>query len=92
MPRLPINQTVDVHSHPPGTQPTGGSTQGDEHVHPFVNLIPACEFAVSLAREGHLDLTLHTETGVVLNIGDAQRIVEIWESGAAPFDAEDIEF
>jgi hypothetical protein len=91
MPRLPINQPVDVHSHPSGTQ-QGGAIQGDEHVHSFVNLIPACEFAVSLAREGHLNINLHTESGVALDLSEAQRIVKVWESGTVPLDAEEIEY
>ena len=51
MPLLAINQPVDVHSQPPGADQSRGLVQGAEHVHPFDNLIPACEFAVALAKE-----------------------------------------
>ena len=85
MPVLSINQAVDVHSHPPGVQ-------GDEHVHSFNNLIPACEFAVSLDKEGHLDINVFTESGSALDIGEARRIVEVWETGKVSLDAEEIEY
>jgi hypothetical protein len=85
MPVLSINQAVDVHSHPPGAH-------GDEHVHSFNNLIPACEFAVSLDKEGHLNISLFTDSGNTLDISEARRIVEVWESGKVSLDAEEIEY
>jgi hypothetical protein len=91
MPVLSINQAVDVHSHPPSDQ-QGRVTQGDEHVHSFNNLIPACEFAVSLDKEGHLSINLYTDSGSALDIGEARRIVEVWESGKVSLDAEEIEY
>lgn len=87
-----IDQGVDVHSHPPGTQNPDGSFQREEHVHRFGNLIPACEFAVSLAKEGHLNISVYPEPGPVLELSQARRIVEIWESGEVPFEVEEIEF
>ena len=56
MARLTINQAVDVHSLPPAADQISGVTRGEEHVHSFDNLIPACEFAVSLATEGHTNI------------------------------------
>jgi hypothetical protein len=92
MPVLSINQAVDVHSHPPGAERGDGAIQGYEHVHTFNNLIPACEFAVSLDKEGHLNINLYTDSGSALDIGEARRLVEIWESGKVSLDAEEIEF
>jgi hypothetical protein len=92
MPVLSINQAVDVHSHPPGAQRGNGMTQGDEHVHSFNNLIPACEFAVSLDNEGHLNINLYTDSGSALDISEARRIVDVWESGKVSLDAEEIEY
>jgi hypothetical protein len=92
MARIAINQTVDVRSHPPIAQRGGGSVQGDEHVHTFANLIPACEFAVSLATEGHLNISLYTTSSGVLDLGQARRIAGIWESGNVSLDATHLEF
>ena len=92
MPVLSINQPVDVHSHPPEARRSDGLIQGDEHVHEFKNLIPACEFAVSLAKEGHLNINLYAESGDTLDILEAQKIVEVWESGNVSLDAEEIEY
>jgi len=92
MPVLSINQPVDVHSHPPEARQSDALIQGDEHVHEFPNLIPACEFAVSLAKEGHVNINLYTDSGSALDIGQAQRIVEVWESGKVSLEAEEIEF
>ena len=86
MARVAINQPVDVHSHPPGGAP------GDDHVHAFNNLIPACEFAVALAAEGHLDITLQTAWGGVVTLDEARRIAKIWESGAVALDATHLDF
>jgi hypothetical protein len=92
MPVLSINQAVNVHSHPPEARRSDGSVQGDEHVHNFDNLIPACEFAVSLDKEGHLNINLYTDSGSDLDIGQAQQIVAVWESGKVSLDAEEIEY
>lgn len=92
MARSLINQAVNVHSLPPPSEQISGVNEGDEHVHSFDNLIPACEFAVSLAREGHTDISLHTDFEGVLDIDQAQRIVRAWESGRTPLDAEKIEY
>jgi hypothetical protein len=92
MSALSINQAVAVHSHPPGARLENGVTQGDEHVHTFNNLIPACEFAVSLDKEGHLNINLYTDSGSALDIAEARRIVEVWESGSVSLDAEEIEY
>jgi hypothetical protein len=92
MPVLSINQSVDVHSHPPVGQQENDVNPNDEHVHTFNNLIPACEFAVSLHKEGHLDISLYTNSGSTLDIAEAQRLVEVWESGKVSLDAEEIEY
>jgi len=92
MARSSINQSVDVHSLPPAADQISGVNEGEEHVHSFENLIPACEFAVSLASEGHSDISLRTELEGALDLAQAQRIVEAWHSGQATFDAEEIEY
>jgi hypothetical protein len=92
MARISINQPVDVHSHPPTALRPDGTIQGDEHVHTFNNLIPACEFAVSLAREGHLNITLYAESDGALDLDQAHQIAKIWESGKVALDATDLEF
>jgi hypothetical protein len=92
MPILPINQAVDVRSYPPRVEQQPDQTENDEHVHAFDNLIPACEFAASLAKEGHLNISLDTDSGSTLDIAEAQRIVAVWESGKVPLSAEEIEY
>lgn len=92
MARASINQDVNVHSLPPAGDQISGVNEGEEHVHSFENLIPACEFAVSLAREGHGHISLHTDYDGVLDLAEAQRIATAWETGKAPLDAEEIEY
>jgi hypothetical protein len=92
MTRASINQAVDVQSLPPAGDQISGVNEGEEHVHTFKNLIPACEFAVSIANEGHGQISLHTDLDGVLDLAEAQRIARAWESGRAPLDAEDIEY
>ena len=92
MGRLSINQSVDVHSLPPPADQISGVNEGEEHVHSFENLIPACEFAVSLASEGHRNVSLSTEVDGALNLEQAQQIVGAWHSGQTPLDAEEIEY
>jgi hypothetical protein len=50
MTTLPINQAVDVHWQLPSAQKPDGRIEGDEVVRTFDNLIPACEFAVAMAK------------------------------------------
>lgn len=92
MPRLLINQAVDVHSLPPAADQISGVTEGDEHVHSFENLIPACEFAVSLASEGHANISLRTELERTIDLDEAKQIVSVWHSGKVPLDAEEIDY
>jgi hypothetical protein len=92
MARATINQPVNVHSLPPVGDQIPGVNEGEEHVHSFENLIPACEFAVSIAKEGHGSISLHTDLDGVLDLAEAQRIASAWESGKAPLDAEEIEY
>ncbi len=91
MARILINQPVDVHSYPPDANQVDGTFTGDEHVHDFINLIPACEFALSLAKEGHLNVSLRTEGGNDLDLVQAQQIVNAWTSGKVAAEAEEIE-
>lgn len=91
MSRFSINQAVDVHSRPPAAEQISGVTEGETHVHSFDNLIPACEFAVSLADEGHADISLHTDFDGVLDLDQAQRIVGVWHTGRVPLNAVEIE-
>ena len=91
MARYSLNQSVDVHSLPPSSEQISGVNEGEEHVHSFENLIPACEFAVSLASEGHSHIRLRTEVEGDLDLAEAQRVVEAWHSGKASLDADDIE-
>ena len=92
MARALINQSVDVYSIPPAADQIGGVTEGEEHVHSFENLIPACEFAVSLASEGHGAIRLQRELEGALNLEQAQQIVQAWHLGRAALDAESIEY
>ena len=92
MARLTINQSVDVHSLPPAAARIPGVNEGEEHVHSFDNLIPACEFAVSVAGEGHTNISLRTELERTIDLEEAERIVRVWHSGQAPLDAEEIEY
>jgi hypothetical protein len=92
MARTSINQTVDVYSVPPAADQISGVNEGEEHVHSFDNLIPACEFAVSLASEGHSHISLRTALEGALDLAQAQQIVTAWHSGRAPLSAEDIEY
>jgi len=92
MARALINQSVDVYSIPPAAEQISGVTEGEEHVHSFESLIPACEFAVSLASEGHGGIRLQRELEGALNLEQAQQIVQAWHSGRAPLDAEAIEY
>ncbi len=92
MPRATLNQPVNVHSLPPAGDQIPGVNEGEEHVHSFENLIPACEFAVSLAGEGHRQISLHTDFDGVLDLAEAHRIATAWEAGKAPLDAEEIEY
>ncbi len=92
MPRSSLNQSVDVHSLPPAADQISGVNEGEEHVHTFENLIPACEFAVSLASEGHRNVSLSTELEGDLDLGQARQIVDAWHSGQAPLDVAEIEY
>jgi hypothetical protein len=92
MPRCSINQSVNVHSVPPAAAQISGVNEGEEHVHAFENLIPACEFAVSIASEGHSDVSLRTELEGDLDLAEAQQIVRLWHSGQVPLNAEEIEY
>lgn len=92
MSRASINQAVNVHSLPPAGDQISGVNEGDEHVHAFDNLIPACEFAVSLANEGHSHISLHTDWEGRLSLDEARRIVRAWESGQTRLDAQEIEY
>jgi len=92
MARALINQSVDVYSIPPAAEQISGVTEGEEHVHSFESLIPACEFAVSLASEGHGGIRLQRELEGALNLEQAQQIVQAWHSGRTPLDAEAIEY
>jgi hypothetical protein len=92
MSRSFINQAVNVHSLPPPEDQISGVNEGEEHVHSFDNLIPACEFAVSLANEGHSHISLHTDLEGRLNLDQARRIARAWESGQTPLDAQEIEY
>jgi hypothetical protein len=86
-----INQTVDVHWHLPGAQKTDGTIEGDKVTRNFDNLVPACEFAVAMAKEGNLLVQLYPDTGPILDISQAQKIATDWETGKIPVDATDIE-
>ena len=92
MERLSINQAVDVHSLPPAADQISGVNEGEEHVYSFDNLIPACEFAVSLASEGHSNISLRTELERTIDLGEAQRIMSAWHSGQVALDAQEIEY
>ena len=92
MPSLKISQAVDVHSLPPAGTQIEGVTEGDEHVHSFDNLIPACEFAVAIAGEGHTEVVLRTELERTIDLAEAQRIVSVWHSGQVPLRADEIEY
>lgn len=92
MPAISINQAVDVHWQLPNAQRGDGPIIGDEVERVFENLIPACEFAVAMAKEGHLNISLYPERGPVLEISDAQRIKDIWESGKVALEAEELEY
>ncbi len=91
MPKISINQAVDVHWHMSPAHRDKGQA-ADEVVRTFDNLIPACEFAVSMAKEGDLDIHLYPETGHALKLEDAQRIVSLWESASVPLEATEIEY
>jgi hypothetical protein len=81
MKSIVINQAVDVHwrlSNPIGTD---GDTAGDKIQRTFANLIPACEFAVSMAKEGHVNIDLYPEGGPSLTVAQALEIITKWESG-----------
>jgi hypothetical protein len=92
MARSLINQPVNVHSLPAAGEQIPGVNKGEEHVHAFDNLIPACEFAVSLASEGHREIILRTQWEGALDLEQAQQIVAAWHSGRTPLDAERIEY
>jgi hypothetical protein len=76
-----INQTVDVHWRMAKADKSETPSERDEVTRAFPNLIPACEFAVSLAREGDQFIELHPENGPALTLAEAQLIVTKWESG-----------
>ena len=86
-----INQNVDVHWHLPSAQKPNGMIEGDEVTRAFTNLIPACEFAVAMAKEGNLLVQLHPADGSVLDVSQARKVVTNWETGKIPFDATDVE-
>jgi hypothetical protein len=92
MTRALLNQSVDVISVPPAAEQIRGVNQGEAHVHTFANLIPACEFAVSLASEGHTEISLRTQREGALDLAEAQAIVGAWHTGRTPLDAEEIEY
>jgi hypothetical protein len=85
-----INQAVDVHWHLPSAQ-IDGTILGDEVTRTFDNLVPACEFAVAMAKEGNLLVQLYPDIGPVLDISQAEKIAADWETGKIPVDAKDIE-
>jgi hypothetical protein len=91
MTTLPINQAVDVHWQLPSAQKPDGRIEGDEVVRTFDNLIPACEFAVAMAQEGNLLVTLYPESGPVLDTSQAHKIKMAWESGNVETDATELE-
>ncbi len=92
MPSISINQAVDVHWHLPSTPHVDGPIVSDKVTRTFENLIPACEFAVAMAKEGNLNFSLHPDSGPVLDLNDAQRIVDVWESGKVSLEAEEMEY
>jgi len=65
--------------------------EGDEVVRTFENLIPACEYAVAMAKEGNLLVHLYPDAGPSLNVAQAQKIVTEWETGKISIDATEIE-
>jgi hypothetical protein len=65
--------------------------EGDEVVRTFANLIPACEFAVAMANEGDLLITLYPESGPLLNLSQARTIATAWETGKIAVDASQVE-
>jgi hypothetical protein len=67
MPRLLIDQAAEVHSRPPSALEYPVPNASNPHVHYFGNLIYACEFAVSLAKAGHLNIAVNLESGDCLN-------------------------
>ena len=84
MASISINQSVAVRwVHPNGSE-------GEQVVRNFTNLIPACEFAVAMEKEGDVDLRLYPEYGRPLEIGEAKKIATEWESGAIPLDATEV--
>ena len=92
MPTISINQAVNVHWRLPPGPASEGPVVSDKVTREFVNLIPACEFAVAMAKEGNLDFSLHPDRGPVLELADAQRIKAVWESGTVSLDAEELEY
>jgi hypothetical protein len=92
MPTISINQAVSVHWRLPAGPASEGPVVSDKVTRAFPNLIPACEFAVAMANEGNLDVSLHTDRGPVLDLAEAQRIKAVWESGAVSLEAEDLEY
>jgi hypothetical protein len=92
MPVISINQAVDVHWRLPSAQRADGPIIDDKVTRTFENLIPACEFAVAMAKEGNLDIHLYLVTGPVLDLAGAQRIVDVWESGQVSLEAEEMDY
>lgn len=86
-----INQSVDVHWRHPEPNASKAPSGRDEVTRTFPNLIPACEFAVSMAREGDVLMELRPENGPTLNLAEAQAIKAKWESGEIAETAEDVE-
>ncbi len=92
MAKMLINQAVDVHWHLPSAQKPDQTIAGDEVVRTFNNLIPACEFAVAMAREGNLLVSLYPDSGPPFDLTQAQTIVTAWETGKIALDATELEF
>lgn len=86
-----INQSVDVHWHIAKAPKSEKPSDDDEVTRTFPNLIPACEFAVSMAREGDLLIQLYPESGPELDLAEAQVIVTKWESGEIAETAEEVD-
>ena len=91
MKSININQSVEVHWRMPPASPSSKPSEKDEVTRTFPNLIPACEFAVSMAREGDLLLELYPDGGPTLSLADAQNIVTKWETGEIADTAEIVE-
>ncbi len=91
MASLPINQDVNVHWRHVGVLKPDGATEGEDVVRTFINLIPACEFALAMSREGHDMIRLDPSHGPRLDVAQAQKIATAWETGKVELDATEVE-